>query len=82
MEVRNLLSHCLVLISLVTPLIGLKITSLSAPSVETSPSLVAEASIAFIQPCPCPCNKKIRVLRNLLSHCLVLIRLVTPLDRV
>jgi len=47
MEVRNLLSHCLVLISLVTPLIGLKITSLSAPSVETSPSLVAEASIAF-----------------------------------
>ena len=47
MEVRNLLSHCLVLINLVTPLIGLKITSLSAPSVETSPSLVAEASIAF-----------------------------------
>jgi len=47
MEVRNLLSHCLVLISLVTPLIGLKITSLSTPSVETSPSLVAEASIAF-----------------------------------
>ena len=41
MEVRNLLSHCLVLISLVTPLDKVKITALSGPSLETSPSMVA-----------------------------------------
>ena len=41
MEVRNLLSHCLVLITLVTHLIGLEITSLSGPSLENSPSMVA-----------------------------------------